>query len=69
VFLSADPQDEQWTRTTRDSEGWVLERDITTIDLKAISRWSEPLYLVLLIEPEKRPLTNEDIRRFLVTFL
>lgn len=68
-YLSSDPADGQWTRTARDGEDWLLERDVTEIDLKQIGTWSEQLYLVLLLEPENGVVEAEDIRRFLITFL
>jgi hypothetical protein len=68
-FLSPDPQDGQWTRRKREGDGWVLERDVTAIDKTPIASWSDQLYVVLLLDPDGAPITNRDIRRFLITFL
>ena len=67
--LAADPEHGQWTRRTREGDAWVLERDVTEIDLRPISSWTDPLYVVLVLEPDSGALNDAAIRRFLITFL
>ena len=67
--LAADPGAERWTRVSQSSDGWVLERDVTSIDFREIAAAPvDELYLTLVIQPEAGPLDEGDIRRVRLRF-
>ena len=67
--LSPEPEDGQWTRTTREGDVWVLERDVTAVDKAPIGPASKPLYIVMVLDPRSGRVTKDDIRGFLIMFL